>query len=309
MSSPIDPRQLECFLAVAETRHFRRAADHLHLGPATVTESVAALERRLGGRLFDRTTRRVELTDFGERFLNDVKEPYEQVQRAVDSARRRSPAEAGLVIAYTPELGQLYLPAIVRGNPGQDAASGPPWRPVLMHTTEQLREVEAGSVDLGLCWSATVRRPLSAITLADVPVVAVLRSDDPLAELPAIPLATLRLRRLLTIPHADNPFIESRLRAGLVQVGISTTDIGEVARYDELVVGVATSNRVGLHPGTISMTNRIPGVTFRRVVDPDLTETVSVLVRGPRPAPELARLIDVITAATAELDLDALFTL
>jgi DNA-binding transcriptional LysR family regulator len=309
MTPQIDPRQLECFLAVAEIKHFRRAADSLHLAPASVSESITTLERRLGGRLFERTSRHVELTEFGEQFLDDVKEPYRQLRRAFESARRRSDADAGLVIAYTPELGHLYLPAILANAPRCPGAEVARWRPVLMHTTEQLREIEAGTVDVGLCWSAIVRRPLRSVSLADVPVVAVMRSDDPLAGLPAVPLIELRQRRLLMIPPADNPFIENRLQAGLVQVGVSKTDIEEVPRYDELVVSVVTTNRVGLHPATIAMINQIPGVVFRRVIEPDLIETISVLMRGPHVDPDVDRVVEVVTAATKELRLGPLRTM
>jgi len=309
VTTQIDPRQLECFLAVAETKHFRRAADRLHLGPASVSESIMALERRLGGRLFERSTRRVELTEFGEQFLDDVREPYQQLQRAFESARRRRPGEAGLVIAYTPELGHLYMPALLANAPRSPAAEAGYWRPILMHTTEQLHEIEAGTVDVGLCWSAVVRRPLRSVSLADVPVVAVMRGDDPLAQLPVVPLIELRKRRLLMIPRADNPFIENRLQAGLVQVGVSKSDIEEVPRYDELVINVVTTNRVGLHPATISIINQIPGVVFRRVVDPDLTETVCVLMRGAHADSDVDRVVEVVGAATEELGLARLRTM
>ena len=309
MTIHIEPRQLECFLAVAETKHFRRAAGILHLAPASVSESITALERRLGSRLFERTSRRVKLTEFGEQFLDDVSEPYQQLQRAFESAKRRSADDAGLVIAYTPELGHLYLPSILANAPRCAGAEVAYWRPVLMHTTQQLREIEAGTVDVGLCWSAVVRRPLRSVSLTDVPVVAVMRSDDPLAELPAVPLIALRKRRLMMIPHADNPFIENRLQAGLVQVGVSKTDIEEVSRYDELVVNVVTTNRVGLHPATIAMINQFPGVVFRRVIEPALTETISVLMRGAHVEPDVQRVVEVVTSATEELGLGRLHSM
>jgi len=59
MAPTIHLRQLECFLAVAEELHFGRAAARLRLSPSSVSEAVAALERRLGGQLFERTSRTV----------------------------------------------------------------------------------------------------------------------------------------------------------------------------------------------------------------------------------------------------------
>src|SRR5260370_35335178 len=58
-------RHLEHFLAVAEEQSFTRAAARLHLVQSALSVSVRALERELGGRLLDRNTHRVELTDAG----------------------------------------------------------------------------------------------------------------------------------------------------------------------------------------------------------------------------------------------------
>ena len=62
----MDLRELECFLAVAQELHFGRAAERLGMSQSTVSEAIKALERSLGGRVFDRTSRRVSLTRLGE---------------------------------------------------------------------------------------------------------------------------------------------------------------------------------------------------------------------------------------------------
>lgn len=66
MASPFD--DIDSFLAVADAASFRRAAETLGVTPAAVSKAVARLERRLGGALFLRTTRRVALTPEGEAF-------------------------------------------------------------------------------------------------------------------------------------------------------------------------------------------------------------------------------------------------
>lgn len=304
MSASWDLRQLECFLAVADERHFRKAAERLHLSPASVSEAIAALERRLGGRLFDRSTRRVRLTPHGAMFLDDVREPYEQLRRAHESARARSKDRTGISIAYTPELGRLFLPSLL-------STASMALRPSLMHTPQQIREVEDGTVDLGLCWSPAVRRPLTAVPLCEIPVVAVVRQDDPLAAALEIPLGQLRNRRVLAVVGHDNPFVESHRRAGFVEAGIITPDLHEVPRYDELAVQVATGNRVGLHPATLALTNDMPGIVFRRVVEPSLYETISVLTRVPAQHPDTDTVLNALTHAATELDdnrLDPLLT-
>ncbi|MBY0398589.1 MAG: LysR family transcriptional regulator, partial [Thermoleophilia bacterium] len=62
-------RELELFVAVAEELHFGRAAARAHLSQPALTQAIARLERRLGARLLERTTRRVSLTPAGSALL------------------------------------------------------------------------------------------------------------------------------------------------------------------------------------------------------------------------------------------------
>ena len=76
-------RQLEYFIAVAEESSFTRAAQRLHLVQSTLSVSIRALERELGGRLFERTTHQVRLTDAGRVLLAEARNSL----AAVDAAR------------------------------------------------------------------------------------------------------------------------------------------------------------------------------------------------------------------------------
>ncbi|WP_413317282.1 LysR family transcriptional regulator [Agrococcus sp. 1P02AA] len=86
----MDTRKLECFLALAEELHFGRVAERLHLGQATVSEAIRALERDVGEPLFERTSRRVALTPGGERLRDELETPLAAVLEALAGAQRRA---------------------------------------------------------------------------------------------------------------------------------------------------------------------------------------------------------------------------
>jgi DNA-binding transcriptional LysR family regulator len=75
----VELREVRVFLTLAEELHFGRTAERLQVTPSRVSQSLRALEHKLGGQLVHRTSRRVQLTRFGERFLADLRPAYDQL--------------------------------------------------------------------------------------------------------------------------------------------------------------------------------------------------------------------------------------
>lgn len=302
-------RQLTYFFAVAEHLHFGRAAASLHVGQASVSEAVKALEQSLGGALFHRTTRRVTLTPFGAEFLAAARPAWDELLRAHAAARGDLPSKGELILAHTPELGHLVLPSLAGEARSADLATPHDlWRPVSMHTHQQMESIGGGTVDLGLCWIPTVREPLVATPLASCPFVVIAPENDPLAERPDLTLADLRSRRIVVSSRQVNQFIDARLQSAFVQAGVSASHVDEVSGYDQVALLVATRGAIGIHPASIVGVNRVPGVVFRRLREPGLEIEVSALHRTAD-AERLRGLIEVlrrVTTASIDRAMDAL---
>src|SRR5947199_729786 len=88
---------LESFVRSAETGGFSAAARRLALTPAAVSRNVAMLERNLGVRLFQRSTRKLTLTEAGERFLHSIKQNFEELQAAIAAAATDRGEPAGVL--------------------------------------------------------------------------------------------------------------------------------------------------------------------------------------------------------------------
>jgi DNA-binding transcriptional LysR family regulator len=98
----LEPGEIEAFLAVAETRHFTRAAERLTLSPSRVSQLVRRMEGRLGTPLFERTTRRVELTVAGAALRADLAPAYDSIQAAI-----RRVQSGGFAMTGTLRVGYL----------------------------------------------------------------------------------------------------------------------------------------------------------------------------------------------------------
>ena len=141
--------QLECFVAVAEELHFGAAADRLRITQPPLSRQIQLLERELGTLLFNRTSRRVNLTAAGASLLPNARRILDLAAKsAVDVRRVGSGATGTLTIAYTAMAAMSALPLLLR----QAAEEMPDVSLVLRElvTTDQMDELVKGTVDLGL---------------------------------------------------------------------------------------------------------------------------------------------------------------
>src|SRR6185369_8677055 len=101
---------LESFVRSAETGSFSAAARRLALTPAAVSRNVAMLERNLGVRLFQRSTRKLTLTEAGERFLAAVGGNLEALQAAIAMVATDQGEPAGVLkLSLPPTFGIAHV--------------------------------------------------------------------------------------------------------------------------------------------------------------------------------------------------------
>ncbi|MFC4012167.1 LysR family transcriptional regulator [Nonomuraea purpurea] len=90
-------REIEIFLTLAEELHFGRAAERMYLSQSRVSQTIRAMETRVGGRLFERTSRSVRLTPLGERLRDGLRPGFEQIHLALAEAREIASGITGVL--------------------------------------------------------------------------------------------------------------------------------------------------------------------------------------------------------------------
>lgn len=102
-------RELEAFLVLADELHFGRTAARLYLTQSRISQTIRTMEERIGGKLFDRTSRRVRLTPLGEQLRDDVRPAYEQIKRAVSLAQDAAAGVSGVLRICVPSYSMAGL--------------------------------------------------------------------------------------------------------------------------------------------------------------------------------------------------------
>ena len=175
-------RQIRSFLSIAETLHFGRTAELIHISQPALSLQIRALEEEAGVRLLERNRRKTTLTAAGFAFRDDAAAALSQLEQAIRRARLAANGKLGLVrIGFISTAGREIVPEIVRQfrelNPEVEFSL----RNIL--TAEQVRMLESGSLDVGF-----LRLPigghseLDVVTVHREPFVHVVPSSHKLAK-------------------------------------------------------------------------------------------------------------------------------
>lgn len=148
-------------LAVADAGSFTRAAAALRVTPSAVSQTIDAVERRLGVRLFQRTTRRVGLTEAGARLVDALRPALGAVRDALDTAESARGRVSGTLRLTVP---RLACPLVVEPLLGALLAEHPALR-VELSIDDGLVDLVAGGFDAGIRLGEMVERDMIVVPM------------------------------------------------------------------------------------------------------------------------------------------------
>lgn len=287
--------QLEYFVAVADDRHFTRAAERLHVAQPSVSAQIRRLERTLGTPLFHRSPGAVTLTDAGELLLPLARRALADVATLVDEVTELEGLRRGRVaIGATPSLSTTLLPAVLarfhRRHPG-----------VALAVTEQGSErlvagLESGELDVALAILPLHQPRLESVTLAIEELVVVTGADHPLAARRRIGIADLRDVPLVMFREGYD--LRAMTRRVCHDAGFEPSVALEGGEMAGVLALVAAGLGAAIVPSIVAAS--YPNVHRLRVRSPSLRREIGLVRRGDRPLSRAAAaLASEITALLA----------
>ena len=239
---------VETFIAVAESGSFRAAAERLHISQPAVSSRIQQLEARIGLALLTRTTRSVQLTPEGQRFLDEAKHIFAGLEDLAEGLRGRVDLNSGVVsIAAMPSVAASILPAMMLGFRARfprirlrigDATAG--------RATDLLAN---GEVDLAIM-SAQPRHGMEFVPLVTDPCLVLACADHPLTAADHVRLQDLAQHPLLLYPRGTT--LRETIDAAFDRIGARITPAYEAHNVATLVslaeagLGIAFAPRLML---------------------------------------------------------------
>lgn len=291
-------RHLRYFAAVAETCHFGRAAERLHMAQPALSQAIRQLEAELGAVLLTRTTRQVSLTPAGEFMYDEARRLLRQIDDAVTGVRRVADGRKGLVrVGFTGTAAFTQLPRFARAlqqhlpEVALDVHAD-------MLTPAQSSGLRDGSLDLAVLRPPVTGGGLEVRTIEIEPLVLALPADHRLVAEPVISLADLATEDFVIYSGKNSAVNEAVLRA-CREAGFTPRREHEAAGTAVLLPLVAAGLGIAVVPGSVRAVP-LAGVIFRELTDAGSIELAlawrrddpSALVRSVLAALEDAGLFD-----------------
>ncbi|HZP95959.1 MAG TPA: LysR family transcriptional regulator [Candidatus Limnocylindria bacterium] len=269
--------QLRCFLAVADERHFTRAARTLGLAQPSVSAQVRSLESAVGAQLFHRMKGRIALTDAGEALLPFARRIIADVDAASSQLREVGGLARGrLAVGATPSLAATLVPPVLvrfhAAYPGIDLALRE------AGSEDLVAAVEEGTVDIALVILPVRHEILETQALLREELVLAVSRTHPLAKRKTIAVADLRDVPLVMFREGYD--LRNATEAACRAAGFAPSFAVEGGEMDGVVRLTAAGLGAAIVPSIVVAENA--SLRAVRIAQPALTRTIGLAHRRDR---------------------------
>jgi DNA-binding transcriptional LysR family regulator len=213
-------RQVRSFLSIAETLHFGRTAELVHISQPALSLQIRALEEEIGARLFERNRRKTTLTPAGVAFRSDATAALARLDQAVRNCRLAAEGKVGILrIGFISTAGKEIVPNVVRRFRDQNPEVELSLRSI--PTAPQVQMLRTGSLDIGfLRLPIGEQSPLEVLTVHREPFVLVVPSSHRLAKRKRVRLRDVSGENFVMYERAYAPGFHDLILGMLRDAGI-----------------------------------------------------------------------------------------
>jgi DNA-binding transcriptional LysR family regulator len=270
--------QLKAFAAVARQKSFTKAAAELGLTQSAISRSVRELEEEIDQRLFDRTTRQVELTDAGEHLSQRICHLIEEVEQTLRESHGNGKPSHGVVqIATDPVLSSMALPAWLAGCRKAWPGIGITLRDKAQECV--LQSVRSGEVDFGIAADPVAGDDLYCEPLCMDSYCAVLPAEHPLAVRDVIGWGDLNDAAVMALDQHCG--LQTGVEKALATYHVRVGSMQLLGHFTTILGMAALGQGVGIVPSR-TMTNGLVAGAVMRPLQPQVTCTVKLVRRKSR---------------------------
>jgi DNA-binding transcriptional LysR family regulator len=264
-------RQIRCFHVVAELGSFTRAAQHLRVTQPGLSLIIRQLERALSVRLFDRTTRQVELTQAGREFLSSTQRVIHELDDSIRNAREVTDRKRGkLTVAAPPLLAATLLPQAIaeykRIYPGIAVGIFD------IQSDEVIARVKSGDVDCGVGTFATDESGLRREILLTDSLMLWCSTRSPLARKRKLTWGDLKAWPLIMLTRSSN--IRSIVESAFGEIESPSQPRYEVSHMTTAIMLAEADLGVCPLPSYVGSIARRRKVVSRQLVSPTVKREV-----------------------------------
>lgn len=289
----MDLRQLRYFVTVARTRHFGRAAEELHIAQSPLSQAIRQLESHLGAPLFERTTRRVDLTAAGEALLPEAVRILESVSAARDQVSRVAAGDLGSVrVGATGLATYRHVPDLVRR-----LSHHVPGLALTFRTEMLTPDLEAAladhRIDLAVLRPPVRDESLGTHLLARERLVLAVPATFPTTD-GAAPVDLAELADAdFVVYAAPGSVVGAAADRACRAAGFVPRHTHEAAQTSTVLALVAAGLGVALLPESVLAVS-VSGVRYHPLTSDEVTTDVALAWRSDDPSPALARALAVL---------------
>jgi DNA-binding transcriptional LysR family regulator len=266
----METRQLRYFVVAAQEQNFHRAAQRLRIAQPALSRWIAALEREVGVKLFERVGRGVQLSDAGRALARDAGRILDDLDRSKQNLQMVARGQAGTLRLAFCEVGagNGLMPDVVQAFRAAEPAVQLSLR--TLTSPQQLAALQAGEIDGGFVYRFAEEEPVGKrLPLASEFTCVVVPKAHALAARRSVRLADLKGQPLICCERAVNPRYYEKLTLLLAQKGMAQS-VAQYASSSEVIQGLVS---VGMGLGFSSSAGRwrpAPDIAFIRLKEPEL---------------------------------------